>query len=154
MLWSYGSCLCLFSERTRTGGCLHLTHFICTFSTLKHSSQFSGYTLVTHNLSTHLASIHLDGTGGEVGRVVGIEQLAIVLLGMALGQEEGFGDTAVGGDVGEVETREEAIAYLETIPSEAAAGSADAASKVHASLRNTTLEDVFVERIGRRLTVR
>ncbi len=51
-------------------------------------------------------------------------------------------------------TREEAIAYLETIPSEAAAGSADAASKVHASLRNTTLEDVFVERIGRRLTVR
>jgi ABC-2 type transport system ATP-binding protein len=41
-------------------------------------------------------------------------------------------------------TREEAIAYLETIPSEAA----------HASLRNTTLEDVFVERIGRRLTVR
>ena len=51
-------------------------------------------------------------------------------------------------------TREEAIAYLETIPSEAAAGSADAASKAHASLRNTTLEDVFVERIGRRLTVR
>ena len=88
---------------------MHLTHFICTFSTLKHSSQFSGYTLVTHNLSTHLASIHLDGTGGEVGRVVGIEQLAIVLLGMALGQEEGFGDTAVGGDVREVETREEAI---------------------------------------------
>jgi ABC-2 type transport system ATP-binding protein len=66
-------------------------------------------------------------------------------------------------------TREEAIAYLETIPSEMSAGSAaaddpadvaaegpagGAASAVHASLRNTTLEDVFVERIGRRLTVR
>ena len=50
-------------------------------------------------------------------------------------------------------TREEAIAYLQTLP-----GGADAdpllPQAAHASLRNTTLEDVFVERIGRRLTVR
>ena len=76
---------------------------------LLHHAQLSRYTLVTHNLATHPASIHLDGTGDEVGRVVGIEQLTIILLGIALGQEERFGDTAIGGDVGEVETREEAI---------------------------------------------
>ena len=54
-------------------------------------------------------------------------------------------------------TREEAIAYLQTLPggAESQADTADPLPQAaHASLRNTTLEDVFVERIGRRLTVR
>ena len=50
-----------------------------------------------------------DWGGGEVGDVVGEEEVLVVGFGVLLGEEEGFGGVAVVVDVCEVESGEEAV---------------------------------------------
>ena len=66
--------------------------------------------LVRGKVATQLPVIELDGTGREVGHVVGVNQPVVVFPGVFLRQEEGLADIAVLVHAGQVKTGVEAIA--------------------------------------------
>ena len=66
--------------------------------------------LVRGKVATQLPVIELDGTGREVGHVVGVNQPVVVFPRVFLRQEEGLADVAVLVHAGQVETGIKAVA--------------------------------------------
>ena len=66
--------------------------------------------LVRGKVATQLPVIELDGTGREVGHVVGVNQPVVVFPRVFLRQEEGLADIAVLVHAGQVEAGVEAVA--------------------------------------------
>ena len=61
------------------------------------------YAFVGENFLLQVTTVELDGSGGKVGYIVGIDVLILILQGTLLWHEERFGELSLFIDVGKVE---------------------------------------------------
>ena len=86
-----------------TNSALHLTNILflflsviktCQITVALRYSHFCFCPLLAFNTDSHLSRVCLNPTGGEIRSIIGIEQVAVIVLGITLWKQERLGGTS------------------------------------------------------------